>query len=209
MILGFAHLAINVADTDQAMAEWSALGYHLVAAHYNAPNHPSKSQFLNRYQAEHDLLLLKGENLWPLELTHHGDIQSVNQQIAWSASHITLTVTESALDALRRLLVEGLGFEEQDGDELQLHSRLPGWSCRLKLNSGATAPVQLDATGPTCLAFYCNRIKEESLRLQTLGAESATDIFEMTLDGRAMQIILMRAPSGPLIELINPRSRTA
>lgn len=209
MILGFAHLAINVDDTEQAMTEWSGRGYQLVAVHYAASNHPSKSQFLNCYQPKHDLLLLKGENLWPLELTHHGDTQGANQQITWAASHIILTVSEGTLDALRRLLLEGLGFVAKDDGELYLHSRLPGWSCKLKLNIGVTAPILLDATGPTCLAFYCNRIEEESQRLLMLGAESATDIFEMALNGRAMQIIMMRVPGGPLIELINPISRTA
>lgn len=208
MILGFAHLAINVDDQARETAEWLTRGYQLITTHSGVPNHPSKRQFLDYYQPQHDLLLLKGENLWSLELTHHGRTQGENEQIEWAPSHITLKVSKEEITFLRHFLIDGLGFKEDDDKNLYLHSRLPGWSCIIKLNAEQTRPIKLDALGPTCLAFYSNRIEEDSRRLHEIGAEAATEVFNITLGAREMKISMMRAPGGPLIELISPKMRT-
>lgn len=203
MILGFAHLALNVADLVEAEAAWQTEGYTRKALHLDVPNHPSKRRFLTAYQPLHDLLLLSGPGLWPLELTRHGVTRKANTQLSWAREAIRVMVPDPA--PLRRLLVEGLGFRVEEDDTLILESRLPGWSCRLQLQTGASDPVSLDAIGPTCLAFYCNRCAEDAQRLIDLGATDPTGSFDITLGERAMTIAMLRAPGGLLLELINPR----
>lgn len=206
MILGFAHLAINYGDLATAEAEWLARGYARAALHRGVPNHPAKRAFTGHYQAQHDLLLMQGSGLWPLELTCHGPTQSENRQLAWAPDAIRVTLSDPA--PLRGVLREGLGFQEAPAGELHLDSRLPAWSCRLRLQAGASEPVRLDAAGPTCLAFYSNRIEEDASRLIALGASDYSGVFDLTLGERAMSIALLRGPGGPLLELINPRTRT-
>lgn len=206
MILGFAHLAVNVADLMVAEAAWRVEGYARNALYLDVPNHPSKQRFLTCYQPLHDLMLLTGPGLWPLELTRHGATRSDNTQMAWSREAIRVTVPHPA--PLRRLLVEGLGFRAAGDGTLVLDSRLPGWTCRLRLQAGASMPVSLDAAGPTCLAFYCNRAAEDAQRLIDLGATDPTGSFDLTLGARAMTIAMLRAPGGLLLELINPRKET-
>jgi len=203
LILGFAHLAINVGDLAEAESEWRALGYTRGALHRNVPNHPAKRAFTRHYQPLHDLLLLKAAGLWPLEITHHGPTQGENRQLAWAPDSIHVALAEPA--PLRTLLLQGLGFRGE-GSDLRLDSRLPGWSCRLRLEAGNTEPVRLDAAGPTCLAFYCNRIEEDAQRLIGLGASDYSGVFGLALGERGMSIALLRAPGGPLLELISPRT---
>ena len=205
MILGFAHLAINVSDLAVAEGEWLARGYTRSALHRDVPNHSGKSAFTELYQPRHDLLLLNAAGLWPLEITCHGPTQGYNQQLAWTPDALQAKLPDPA--PLRALLLEGLGFQAEAND-FRLKSRLPGWSCRLRLEQGATEPVRLDATGPTCLAFYCNRIEEDAQHLLGLGASDYSGVFDLTLGARSMNIALLRAPGGPLLELINPRTCT-
>ncbi len=205
MILGFAHLAINCDDLVRAEGEWLALGYARGALFRGVPNHASKRAYAGHDQPQHELLLLNGPGLWPLELTRHGSTSGDNRQLAWSLDAIRVRLADSA--PLRTLLLEGLGFRAT-GDDVRLDSRLPGWSCRLRLETGETEPVRLDAAGPTCLAFYSNRIEEDAQRLLNLGASDFSGVFDLTLGARAMSIALLRAPGGPLLELISPRTRT-
>jgi hypothetical protein len=207
MILGFAHLAINAADIDQAAVAWGFYGYTTVAVHRGEPNHPSKQPFCVRYQGHHDLMLLKGPDIWPLEVTCHGPLTGSNKQIAWAEDAIRISVTDP--EALQCFFVDALGFRHMDNNTIQLDSRLPGWSCRLKIERGVSKPVLLDAEGATCLAFYCNRIEEDALALIQQGANEYTGIFDVTLDQKRMSIAMMRLPGGPLLELINPRSRAS
>lgn len=212
MILGFAHLALNVDDLDAAEREWLGRGYTRGARHSAVTNHPDKRAFANRFVTQHDLLLLRGPELWPLELTHHGPTSGQNTQLIWGREAIDLRVPD--VDAVTRLLSSGLGFREKDSPgaptvtEWELASRLPGWGCRLRLQRGADAPSRLDASGPTCLAFYCNRIDEDLRVLQTFGAVDATNVFNLTLAERVLSIAMARLPNGPLVELIQPKTRT-
>ena len=203
MILGFAHLAVNEDNLIEAEAKWQAKGYVRQALYLDVPNHPSKEKFLTRYQARHDLMLLTGQGLWPLELTRHGATRSGNTQLAWRHEFIEVRVPDPA--PLRRVLVEGLGFRNTAGDVLFLDGRLPGWSCRLHLYKDASLPVSLDGVGPTCLAFYCNHVSEDAQRLIDVGATDSTGKFDLTLGQRTMTITMMRAPGGLLLELISPR----
>jgi hypothetical protein len=206
VILGFAHLAVNVDNLTEAEAVWRVEGYARTALHLDVPNHPSKQKFLASYRPLHDLMLLAGPGLWPLELTRHGATYSDNTQLVWEREAIRVTVPDPA--PLRRLFVEGLGFRVAGDDTLVLDSRLPGWSCRLRLQSGACIPVSLEAAGPTCLAFYCNRSAVDAQRLIDLGATDLAGGFDLTLGERAMTIAMLRAPGGPLLELINSRNKT-
>jgi hypothetical protein len=205
MILGFAHLAVNVSDLLGAEALWCKEGYTRSALYLAAPNHPSKKQYTSTYHPSHDLMLLTGAHLWPLELTCHGATYSVNKQLKWGREFILITVPDPA--PLQRLLVDGLGFRMTEDGSLILNSCLPGWTCRLRLQMGETAPVSLDRTGPTCLAFYCNQIEEDTQRLLGLGAKDNIEPFDISLGARDMTIAMLRGPGGLLIELINPRKK--
>lgn len=205
MILGFAHLADNVANLEEAEARWIAEGYTRIAQYTDVPNHPSKRRFGDAYVPQHDLTLLAGQGLWPIELTRHGTPNGFNTQLTWDRE--TLGVTVSDPTPFERLLTEGMGFRRGVRDTYAFESRLPTWLCRLRLTAGNTQPVSLDKAGLTCLAFYCSRCGEDVRRLVDLGATECTESFDLTLGDRSMTIAMLRAPGGPLLELITPRSK--
>jgi hypothetical protein len=204
LILGFAHLTINVNDLGQAELEWLEKGYLRTTLHKQVDNHPSKKIFANFYHPVHDILLMKGPGLWPIELTCHGPTDGENTNLLWSTETIKIRVREPAV--LRRVLLNGLGFQLAKDGTLQFESRLPGWSCRIMLEEADSGPVRLDSTGPTCLAFYCNNLEEDAHCLIELGATDCTGIFDLTLGNRNMRIAMMRLPGGPLLELISIRT---
>lgn len=200
MILGFAHLMVNTDDITKEETLWNQRGYQRIAHHMDALNHSSKAAYTQTYTPLHDLMLLTGDGLWPLELTFHGPICCENRQINWQKSH--LKITSPKVDAMRAFFVSGLGFKHNDQGDLRLESRLPGWGCEVLLEQGDVEPTRIDGSGATGLAFYVRRIAEEMENMRALGATDISGVFELTLGERAMKIVLMRAPGGPLIELI-------
>ena len=204
MILGFAHLTINTADLAEVEASLVASGYKCIAKHLGVANYSKKRAFCETFHSLHDLALLRAPDSWPLELTCHGPTFGENTQISWTRDRFIINVCKP--DIVEKLFIEGLGFKSADDRDLVMASHFPDWSCRIRIEQGNSEPVRLDASGPTCLAFYCNHIDEELERLIELGAVDCTDIFEITLGEKKMDIAIMRLPGGPLLELINPRS---
>jgi hypothetical protein len=205
LILGFAHLAVNTASLQATEPGWLERGYAREALYPDVTNHPSKRSFTGDYQPLHSLLLMKGAGLWSLELTEHGPTQGHNEQLLWQPEHIDVRVPDP--EAFQRFLTQGLGLRAEDDGKLHLRRNLPGWSCALRIKQADTAAVRLDAEGPTALAFYSNRPAEDAQALLDLGASDCSGLFDLCLGGLTMSIILMRAPGGPLLELINPRTR--
>ena len=203
MILGFAHLTINVGDVKTAEGDWISKGYERKALFCDVPNHHSKSTFTHSHQSLHDIMLLDGKGLVPLELTCHGEVTGINQILEWTLEHISLSVPHVA--AISGLLESALGFKREHDGLLALTSRFPNWGCKLLLKKGVDEMVRLDAAGGTTLAFYSNRIEEDTKKIQNAGAVDQSGVFELDLGERNLLISLMRIPHGPLLELIQPR----
>ena len=64
---------------------------------------------------------------------------------------------------------------------------------------------RIDANGPSCLAFYSSNIIEDRKNLIKLGATDYSDVFNLSLGVKSMDIFMARAPGGILIELIQIR----
>ena len=148
---------------------------------------------------------MSGNGLWPLELTCHGQTTGENNSLVWAADALTLYCQDPVVT--RNFFIDGLGFVNEGSDVLSLCSRLPGWSCRLKILRSNASPVTLDASGPTCLAFYSNRPGSDAKVLLDLGASDYTGTFDIRVGTRDLNIAVLRAPCGILLELINPRTR--
>jgi hypothetical protein len=200
MILGFAHIAINVSDPIAAEKLWKKKGYTRQAFFDNVPNHISKKIFTLNYNKEHDILLLSGNGLWPIEITTHGINDFKNNQLFWNQNLISVKVPNA--NELVEFLVNGLGFHSQN-NILTLNSRFSNWECKIKVESDNSESVMLDGIGPTCLAFYCNNLSVDVQHLINLGALDTTECFEISLGSKTMMIAMLRAPGGILIELIN------
>lgn len=200
MILGFAHLAINSSNLSDDEIFWSAKGYSCIVTHSKVANHQSKKAFCENYQVLHDIVLLRGKNLWPLELTYHGTTSAENSQLFWSDGVIIVKIPE--LKKFQSFLAKGLGFKFLKDNYVALDALIPGWSCLIKLIEEDTKPVLLDATGGTCLAFYSNNLEEDIMNLLALGATDCSGVFDLELRERKVSIAMMRMPGGPLLELI-------
>lgn len=82
---------------------------------------------------------------------------------------------------------------------LELKTILPRWSSKLVLveTAGRKNNYYLDSPGFSCLAFLSNDVKADSARLS-----SGAGIFKMDVGGKAMEISMLRGPSGEIVELI-------
>ncbi|KZL01861.1 MULTISPECIES: hypothetical protein [unclassified Pseudovibrio] len=203
MIMGFAHLMVNTGELLKSELEWGKQGYKRTALLQDVYNHPSKKAFSANYTDRHDLMLLGGTGLWPLELTYHGVVQGSNRQVTWHQDRIQIEMDDTTI--LKRLLVKGLGFKANRDNEFQLSPMLPDWACRICTLNKFTEPTRLDAAGASGLAFYSRRIEADSEKLKSLGAIEVSEIFELVLNDKKLDIALMRVPDGPLIELIRPQ----
>jgi hypothetical protein len=199
-------MAVNVSDLTIGEAQWREEGYSCTASYRDVPNHPSKKMFCSYYKPFHSLALMEGAGLMPLEITCHGPTHSINKQLGWSRDTILIKIPK--FEPMCRLLVNGLGFHKCEGNIFRLESRFPNWSCNVQVEEGDTQPVSLDDAGFTCLAFYCNRCDDDAQRLLDLSASEYTGSYELNLGERDMMIAMMRAPGGPLLELIAPRRKT-
>jgi len=205
VILGFAHLSVNVDDLDLAETEWLGRGYVRQAVFRKIPNPPGKQLYRDPHPAVHDLMLLGGEGLWPIELTCHGVTAGKNSVLHWTREVIEIYCADPV--AAAKFLVAGLGFRQMENGWLVSESLVKGWSCRLEIKKADVPPASLNASGATCLAFYCTRPNIDAEVLMKLGASDYTGVFDLKVGDRDMSIAMLRTPFGILLELINPRTR--
>jgi len=121
----------------------------------------------------------------------------------------------SQLDASVRFWTEGLGFKASasgnvDGRRwsgLKFISPVPAFNLDLVLveASGAANTSQLDRAGFPCVALLSNNLAAdlEKPALKTHPAES----FSLSVNGKFLNIALLRGPSGEIVELIEPERK--
>lgn len=203
MILGFAHLTVHTLDVDTTLADLAAGGWRPDESYRDIPSAPEKWPLLAKPANRHDLVLLRGP--MALEVVAHdtGAVDCPSRLVLdYAEPDIQLFTHEVGPE--KSFLVEGLGFTEMESNRLTLKSRFPQWNVSLSLSPSASPAVDppLDLEGPSCLAFYSTNPQSDARRLQSHGGRGCTAPFEIGLGGRRMSVLMLRSPSGVILELI-------
>jgi hypothetical protein len=202
VILGFAHLALNTGQIDQAIASFQETGFVLRSVHRMVPSAIAKWPLLTLPAKQHDLALMDGNIV--LEIISH-DTGSVEGAAVLGFDVETGLITLRSRNAARErdFFSSALPCAETDG-LIEIRGAFPAWRARLQVVEDATAPTlpPLDIDGFSCLAFYSSNITEDSRRLIALGARDVTGQFVVTVNDRDLSIVMLRSPGGAILELV-------
>ena len=202
MILGFAHVAYSSADPEAAI---SLFNRDIDRRYEGVASHPAKGILLANAAKTHDLILLKGQPT--IEVVSHdtGTIAGP-ETIGLDGSTIVLRVADPGRE--RAFLKAGFAAREEE-DALLIPGVFPTWQATLKLHRSAQSPAgsPLDIDGFSCVAFYSSDLEQDRKRLLELGGHHQTEIFDVTLNGRRLDILMLRSPNGIIIELVKVARR--
>jgi hypothetical protein len=201
MIIGFAHLTINTEDTNDLVEFYKKNCYKEINSFYSIENSHQKKLFCNSFQETHDLILLESTKKQPtIEITNHGYASGVNEQLMLKETNILVKVPE--VNNFNKFFLSALGFKEKRRNIINFKSINSAWCCELEVKEFQTNYSRVDAIGPSCLAFYSTNIIEDRKRLIDSGAKYCTDVFNINLGVKSLDIIIARVPGGVLVELI-------
>jgi len=146
----------------------------------------------------------------------------------WAAWRAPLClVNERAEPHVAALLVATPAWEKdlmfwRDGVSATIASHEPGRWALLKLKSPVAAwqgtvllartenaaSNYLDSAGFPCIALWSSALAEDTDRLRKFGGSSIIEPFTLTVNGRVLTVIQLRAPGGWLLELIQLTRKT-
>ena len=82
-------------------------------------------------------------------------------------------------------------------------SPFPQWRANLLFVEGEPVPhPQMDSPGSTCLSILVKDLEETAETARGAGALSVSDSFEIEVDGKVLEIVIVRTPSGAIVELM-------
>lgn len=129
-----------------------------------------------------------------------------------AASVVGLLVPVTDLDQSEVFWRSGLGLRSVTRGEAggrawargRFISPIPAWCLDVVLMESRDPlprPV-LDAPGFPCLALLSTDARKDEERLLQSGGSDSTGLFEVGIDGKKLQVVVLRAPGGELVELI-------
>ena len=117
------------------------------------------------------------------------------------------------LGAAERFWTQGLGCRVMksgsldDGSgwlQVAFKTPIPGWYLEVILlaHNGAVETPYIDDPGFPCLALITNKLAKDTTKLREMGGREVSDVFHMVMNEKQLNILVLRAPGGELIELI-------
>lgn len=208
MIIGFAHLAINTKNLKELETLYLSKGYKKSNSFFSVKNNQSKKAFCNNFEENHDLVILDSyEEDFSLELTCHGQTDGKNEQLEINNGKIIIKTSE--VEELTKFFLNGIGFKKLKKNYIKLESIKQSWCCDIQMHELNTDSSRVDAEGPSCLAFYSTNILNDKELLISEGATNPTNIFNLSLGVKSLDIFMARAPGGVLVELIQIKKKNA
>lgn len=202
MILGFSHLIHATADAEKAISYWSERGWTRAWDARGVRSAPEKWPLMACPAEEHDLHLLDGPVRIEVVAHDTGASRGV-ERLRFCEDPAIVVLTSDAPERERRFFREGLRFGDGADDVLTFSGRLPGWSLSVRpILVTETAEPPLDLEGLSCLAFLSTAPEEDAEALRAHGARDVTGSFRVTVNGRRLRVLLLRSPTGILIELV-------
>jgi hypothetical protein len=202
MIIGFDHVALNVANFQEAACRLDEEGYERKFLASGLPNNPAKIPLLLAYRPDHGIAYYAKPDALPIELTCHGTEKGRKAgNIAYQGDLLILKVadTEKEADFWR----SALGFKDNGQASLTFNAVVAQWRCKISLKeSPDVAPALLDDEGYTCIALLVKDIDRDMQRVAEAGAQEQTEIFAHEMNGHKQRIAMFRTPGNIIVELV-------
>ncbi len=188
MILGFAHVSIG--------CEW---GTEFLTS-YGVPSSRKKWPFLVNRPATHDLVV-DFPGLVPIELVMYdtGLIKSPTRIRIRERNCIEIRARDDEAE-MRFLAPLGIWVNRI----IRIGSHIKRWRSDIWVHKDEQAPVDppLDVYGCSSIAFYSTDPDGDAQKLIAAGGRDYTGVFKMFLNGKLLNIAMLRSPEGTPIELV-------
>lgn len=213
MIIGTSHISISSFNIQKDIEDFCKNGFFLSFLDENIGNNIEKRLYLKKYSAFHSIAVLTGKSGIDIELVeHHKEntgTTNKNIDVVFDGGRVKqVEYKVQKLDESVDFWQNYMGFipaqQENSFSILEKKSMFPKWNCKVRLtktDSEFNEP-KIDNGGATSFAFFTtNLAKAMDLFHQKYDALS-TNIFQMNVNGKDLEISMLSGPSNEIIELI-------
>ena len=203
MIIGFSHFVENTLNPEESAMRFLSKGYSSDFLEVGVLNHPAKKVLLKEYSEHHDLHMLRHTDCYDIEvINHYSSENKIQDRIILHENNIVeITVPAGKLNSEYQFW-QALGLSK-NGNSISLKRPISAWQITLdfKESSDPLAEQMLDLNGITSIAFITKSIESCMRRINdSLSWKSET--FKLKVNGKSLSIILVKSPTGLIIELI-------
>lgn len=203
MIIGFSHFIENTLYPEETIKRLLSKGYSSDFSDVGVLNHPVKKVLLKEYNDHHDLHMLRHTDCYDIEvIDHYSSENKIQDRIVLHENNIVeITVPEGTLN-LEYQFWQDLGLSK-NGNSFSLKRPVPAWQVILDFKEGSEplAEQMLDLNGITSIAFITKSI-DSCMRRINESLSWKSEIFKLEVNGKKLSIILVKSPTGLIIELI-------
>ena len=200
MIIGFSHLTYNSIEPEKAISALQKKGYIDRFTEIGLENSIEKKPLLNYYSAKHNLHFMTHDDAYDIEVVDHMMKKNpVKQNRISYGSRLQIKCLKSQLKSEEAFWLS-LGFKKNN-NTLQIYRPIKSWTLSFDLleSTDSLCEQKLDINGITSIAFIVNKM---DVFLATIDFLWASQPFNLQVNNKSLNIILLKSPSGLIIELI-------
>ena len=201
MIVGFAHISKNISQHEFSnLLEYKSIDKTWIYEK-NLVNAPEKNRLMLNNFKNHNLLINKPQRIEYLGYDYLEGPDPCRLNI--NGKLITLTTVDNTAEL--SFWRDFLSFDTSHyPDAISLHKPLSHWSVELKLKISTKKKFDfypLDSVGYIALAFYVRGLIKIMANASNKGY-NVSEIFELNIENKKLNIAYIRSPSNLIIELI-------
>ena len=202
MIVKFVHISYTCRIGEETAFRKAYSDYEEAFCEKKVPNLDVKMEFMKLNTREHDLYMMTKEGNYPIEITSYSEcVEGKNRLRVNSDELVILSSDMEKTEAFYR----ALGFATGDaGMSIKPMLNQTEIKIRIEQETDLSHKTYLDQKGWGILAFVVDNAKKQKRLLETAGVR-ATDIQELTVNGKCLKIFFAESNVGDLVELIGIR----
>lgn len=201
MLIGFSHLTYNCSNADKKISELINKGYKIDFEEKNISNNVLKKPFLKHYAPNHDITLLKHNDEYSIELINHNVLEFDIQDRIEYGKDIIVFVNDQYIEREFEFW-ELLGLTV-NRPKISLKRPIKNWCLEFNIieSNKKLKEQKLDLKGITSFVFIVKNITDVKDKIKSK-VKVITNIFDVYVNKKNLNIFFVESPSGLIIELI-------